>query len=265
MGGMGEGILSDRLRAAPTLHVRVVRTPGADFAAEVTDDDGTRLALAAMVHPVADWRGAGHAVELVCADTGRPMITVLDRADLGLGAGEVLDDGALPLGVVRPWDTGFHAAARVEAADGAEFELQDDWNSAVVRIMHHGCVVGLLAPAAAVPWRSRLPGGPAPEPVTLRWERLDRDGRAGQGDGADPGAGPWGPAGDAALLGAVVLEAMEWERRSTAVGRDGRRLRRRRRSRRTPEFLQHVGPRVALRAGYVAARELVALPGRLMP
>ena len=102
MGGMGEGILSDRLRAAPTLHVRVIRTPGADFAAEVTDDDGTRLALAAMVHPVADWRGAGHAVELVCADTGRPMITVLDRADLGLGAGEVLDDGALPLGVVVP-------------------------------------------------------------------------------------------------------------------------------------------------------------------
>ena len=40
MGGMGEGILSDRLRAAPTLHVRVIRTPGADFAAEVTDDDG---------------------------------------------------------------------------------------------------------------------------------------------------------------------------------------------------------------------------------
>lgn len=102
MGGMGEGILSDRLRAAATLHVRVIRTPGADFAAEVTDDDGTRLALAATVHPAADWRGAGHAVELVCADTGRPMITVLDRADLGLGAGEVLDDGALPLGVVVP-------------------------------------------------------------------------------------------------------------------------------------------------------------------
>lgn len=106
---------------------------------------------------------------------------------------------------MRPWDTGFHAAARVEAADGPEFELQDDWNSAVVRIMHHGRVVGLLAPAAAVPWRSRLPGGPTPEPVTLRWERLDRDGRAGQGDGADPGAVPWGPAGDAAARELVAL------------------------------------------------------------
>lgn len=178
MGGMGEGILSDRLRAAPTLHVRVIRTPGADFAAEVTDDDGTRLALAATVHPVADWRGAGHAVELVCADTGRPMITVLDRADLGLGAGEVLDDGALPLGVVRPWDTGFHAAARVEAADGAEFELQDDWNSAVVRIMHHGRVVGLLA---------RRP--PSPGAAGSRADRRRSPSRSG-GSGSTATAGP---------------------------------------------------------------------------
>ena len=36
-------------------------------------------------HRPGEQRGAGHAVELVCADTGRPMITVLDRADLGLG------------------------------------------------------------------------------------------------------------------------------------------------------------------------------------
>ena len=65
--------------------------------------------------------------------------------------------------------------------------------------------MGGVAPAAAAPWRSRLPGGPAPEPVTLRWERLDRDGRAGQGDGADPGAGPWSPAGDAAARELVAL------------------------------------------------------------
>lgn len=259
MGGMGEGILTDRLRAAEALHVRVLREEGADFAAEVTDDDGARLALAAAVHPVADWRGAGHAVELTCARTGRPLITVLDRADRGLGAGEVLDARGGPLAVVRPWEPGLVVRTRVEAVNGDELTLTDDWAVAGIQVLRERVRVAAFAPASDVPWRRRLPGSAAPDPVTLRleWsERLEAP--------ADL-AGEAVAASHAAVLGAVLLHAMERERRHTSAGRDGRRLRGRHRGRRVPGAVRHAGPRLVLRVGAVAVREVVSLPGRLIP
>lgn len=261
MGGMGEGILTDRLRAAGTLRVRVVREAGRDFAAEVTDDDGARLARAAAVHPVADWRGAGHAVELTCARTGRPLITVLDRADRGRGAGEVLDPRAGPLAVVRPWEPGAVVRALVEAVNGDELRLVDDWAVPGVQVLRGRTRVAAFAPEAGVPWRRRIPGSPAPDPVTLRLEWSERL-AAPEGLEAEAEALA---ASHAAVLGAVLLHAMERERRHTAAGRDGRRLRGRHRGRRVPDAVRHAGPRLVLRTGVVAVRELVSLPGRLIP
>lgn len=259
MSGMGEGILTDRLRTAPALHIRVLRDQGTDFAAEVTDDDGARLALAAAVHPVADWRGAGHAVELTCARTGRPLITVLDRADEGLGAGEVLDAHGGALAVVRPWEPGPVVRSRAEAVNGDELTLTDGWTAPGIQILRERVRVAAFAPVTGVPWRRRLPGSAAPDPVTLRleWsERLDAPADL-EGEAVT--------ASHAAVLGAVLLHAMERERRHTAAGRDGRRLRGRHRGRRVPDAVRYAGPRLVLRAGTVAVREVIALPGRLSP